>query len=187
MGLSAATFDIETTSLNADFGVLLCAVIKPSYPNSKAVVLRADRLNKNWKTKRSDDRVIVKRVAEELQKYDVVCAHNGTYFDLPFIRTRMARWGLGCLPEIKILDPCHLARNKLKMSFNSLERLADFLGFNTKTTVDGDLWIRAGLDGDKKAMDYICAHCEADVAMLEKLVDHLKGYSKVLNSWGSGR
>src|SRR5262249_48969437 len=136
-------FDLETSHLNADFGVLLCAVVKPSH--AKPVVFRADKLNPHWKTKRSDDSGIVKAVIEELCKWDIWIAHNGARFDVPWLRTRMAKHGLPPLPPTKLLDPVQLARNKLKMSYNSLDKLATFLGVNTKTEVDPDMWLRASL------------------------------------------
>lgn len=182
--ITICTFDLETTSLNADFGVLLCSVIKPSF--GKPIILRADKLNKKWDKGRSDDSALVKATAEELMKHDCWVAHNGAKFDVPFLRTRIARWGLPPLPDAKLIDPVQLARNKLRISYNSLERIADFLGVNTKTTVDGNMWLRAALDGDRQAMNYIVEHCVADVLMLEKVVDAVKSYSRAFNSWGSG-
>jgi uncharacterized protein YprB with RNaseH-like and TPR domain len=182
--ITICTFDLETTSLNADFGVLLCSVIKPSH--GKAVILRADQINKKWDTKRSDDSAIVKATCEELNKYDCWVAHNGARFDVPFLRTRIAKWRLPPLVDAKLIDPVQLARNKLKLSYNGLERIADFLGVNTKTTVDGQKWLEAALDGNRKAMGYIVEHCVEDVLMLEKIVDSVKHYSKTFNSWGSG-
>jgi uncharacterized protein YprB with RNaseH-like and TPR domain len=185
--ITIATFDIETTHLSADFGVILCAVVKDSSPSSKAVVLRGDKLNPRWKTHRSFDKHLVVKLRAELEKYDVLIAHNGLKFDLPFIRTRMAKWGLAPLKDFKIVDPVQLARNKLRMSYNSLAKLAGFLGVNSKTDVTGDMWLRAALDGDIESMDYISTHCEEDVRTLERIVDAVKGYSSAFNAWGSGR
>lgn len=71
------------------------------------------------------------------------------------------------------------------MSYNGLERIADFLGCNTKTKLSGDLWVRASMDGDTEAMDYIVEHCIQDCQMLEKIVDAVKGYCPAFNSKGS--
>lgn len=185
--VTCCVFDLETSHLNADFGVVLCGVVKPSDGQPKT--FRADKLNhKEWsRGRRSDDSAVVKAIVEELVKYDIWIAHNGVKFDLCFIRTRLAKWNLPPLRSNKILDPVLLARNVLKMSYNSLERIADFLGVNSKTPVSGETWVRAYLDGDKESMDYVCAHCVQDVLTLEKIVESLKAYSTQLNSWGSGR
>lgn len=181
-----ASFDIETTSLNADFGIVLCAVIKPSDVKADApIIVRGDVENKQWDSERSNDRATVDRIVKELDPFDILIAHNGVRFDLPFLRTRIAKHGLQPLRNFKIIDPVQVARLKLRMSGNSLERIADFLGVNTKTTVDGSMWLKAALDGDREAMGYIVEHCVEDVLMLEKIVDAVKGYSSAYNSLGS--
>jgi uncharacterized protein YprB with RNaseH-like and TPR domain len=182
--VSCCCFDLETTNLCADFGVVLCGVVKPAH--GKPLVFRADQLNKNWKTGRSDDSAVVKAIVDELSSHDIWVAHNGARFDVPFLRTRLLRWGLGALPSAKLIDPVFLARNKLRMSFNSLSQVANLLGCNNKTEVQPEVWLKAALDGDKKSMDYIVAHCVADVDVLEQVVGALKVYSTAYNSWGSG-
>jgi len=105
---------------------------------------------------------------------------------VPFLRTRLAKWGLDPLPSKKLVDAVQLARNKLRMSFNSLSAIVNFLGFNSKTEVKGDLWLQAALDGRTEALDYIVEHCVRDVLVLEKGVGVLTGYSTQFNTWGSG-
>jgi len=99
-----------------------------------------------------------------------------------------ATFGFKPLPAPKVLiDPVELARNKLRMSFNSLAQIASLLGCNSKTEVDPSTWTRAAFDGDKGAMDYIVEHCLADVVRLEAVVDKLKELSTGFNPRGSGR
>lgn len=185
--ITIATVDIETTALHADFGIILCAVVKPSDKNARPIIIRADELNPHWKTRRSNDKAVVRALRDTLDEFDVLVAHNGLRFDLPFIRTRLAKWGLKTLPDKKLVDPVQLARNKLRMSYNSLDKLAGYLGCNSKTEVEGNMWLKAALDGDRRAMNYIVRHCVEDVKTLERIVDAVKGYSTVFNSWGSGR
>lgn len=183
MLIKVASFDLECSSLNADFGIILCGVIKPQ--SGEPIVFRSDTLNKKWKTQRSDDSAVVKAIIDELGKYDILCAHNGLKFDLPYLRTRAARWGMPPFHSPKLIDPVLIARRNLRMSYNGLERIADFLGVNTKTRVDGAVWQAASLDGDKAAMDEIVSHCIEDVAMLEVIVSAVKGYCPSFNSKGS--
>jgi hypothetical protein len=79
-----------------------------------------------------------------------------------------------------------LARNKLRMSYNSLEQIANHMGVNTKTEVKPEMWLRAALDGDSKAMSYIVHHCVEDVLTLERVAGGLKVYSTTYNTYGSG-
>jgi len=162
---------------------VLCGVIKPT--DGEPMVFRGDELNRKWKTKRSDDSAVVKAIIEELGRWDLLAAHNGLKFDLPFLRTRAARWDLPPFSSPKLIDPVLIARRNLKMSYNGLERLADFLGCNTKTPVEGAKWMRASLDGDTEAMDEIVAHCVQDVLMLEKIVQAVKGYCRCFDNKGS--
>lgn len=181
--LGCAIFDLECTSLNADFGVVLCGVVLPA--GGKPVILRADKLNKHWDTKRSDDSAVVKAIVHELAKYDIWIAHNGNRYDVPFLRTRLARWNLPPLPTAKLVDPVMLARNKLKMSYNSLNQIANYLGVNSKTEVMGEQWLAASLDGCRKSMNYIVEHCVQDCYVLDRVVGRIKSYVGNLNTWGS--
>jgi len=182
--VTCCVMDIETTNLNADFGIILCGVIKPA--NGKPKVFRGDKLNPNWDRKRSDDKDVVKALVEELEKYDIWIIYNGLKFDIAFIRSRLLKHGLSPLGNKKLIDPVQLARNKLKMSYNSLEKVANHLGCNSKTEIDPDMWLKAALDGDRKAMSQIVVHCIEDVLTLEKVANQLKVYSSVFNSQGSG-
>ena len=181
--IGAACFDLECSSLNADFGIILAAVIKT--PFKKPKIFRLDKMNPHWKTRRSDDSPIVKAVAEELVKYDILVAHNGVDFDVPFLRTRLMIHDLPPFPDIKIVDPVKIARRNLRLSSNRLERIASTLGVNQKLRVDGRVWMSAILDGDRRAMDQIVDKCVADVLTVESVVNYLKPYTTMFNSWGS--
>lgn len=181
--ISACCFDLECSSLNADFGIVLCGVIKPDGQPPK--VFRLDELSKEWDRRRSNDYPVVKAIADELIQYDIIAAHNGAQFDLPFLRTRMMRWQMLALPKIKLIDPVQILRKQLRLSSNSLDRATGFMGINSKSAVDGDIWLKASLDGSKHAMNYIVKHCIEDVKMLEQVVSKVKGYSSSFNCWGS--
>lgn len=183
MSITAACFDFETSNLYGDFGILLCCVFRTS--QGEELVFRGDTYD-TWENERSNDSQIVMDVASELSKYDILAAHFGTGFDLKFLRTRLLKWKLPPFPKVKILDPWKITKNNLSMSSYSLKRLCDLCGFNEKTEVTGEHWMKAALDGDQEAMDYIVEHCLADVEMLEKLVDLVKPYSSSFNAWGSG-
>lgn len=182
--ISSCVFDLETTNLTADFGVVLCGVVKGDATEPK--IFRADDLNRRWRAKRSDDSAVVKAIVAELEQYDIWIAHNGAKFDVPYLRSRLLRHGAGELPVKKLVDPVLLARNKLRLSYNSLEKVADHLGCNSKTTVDPSMWLRAALDGEREAMDYIVEHCVQDVLVLEKVIFALKGCCTTFNTYGSG-
>ena len=121
--VSCCVFDLETTNLSADFGVILCGVVKPA--NGRPKVFRADSLNPTWSACRSNDRHVTKAIVAELDRFDIWVAHNGAKFDVPFLRTRLLAHSLPPLPSKKLIDPVLLARNKLRMSFKKLKTKND--------------------------------------------------------------
>lgn len=181
--ITSCVFDLETSNLNADFGIILCGVIKGA--GEKEQVFRLDNYP-TWRNHRSNDRQLVTDLVTCLAQYDIWTAHNGARFDVPYLRTRLLRHALPPLPSRKLVDPVLLARNKLRMSFNSLSQVANLLGCNSKTDVEPQMWLRASLDGDRKAMKYIVEHCIQDVLVLEKVLHGLKHYCTSFNTYGSG-
>lgn len=179
--MRAASFDLETTNLNANFGVILCACIKPF--DKPVITLRGDHYP-TWKKQRSKDIQLCKDIWKELEKYDILIAHNGVNFDVPFLRTRLMKAGVR-MPQPKVVDPVRLARRYLRLGYNSLEQVAAHLGFYGKTSVAGDYWMQASLDGSKKAMNYIVEHCVADVELLEKVANRVNYLVPKIGSFGS--
>lgn len=184
--ISTGIFDIETSALEADRGIILCAVIQGS--NKKTpTIFRTDELNPKWKRgNRGDDSEITRRLTKTLSQFDVLVAHNGTRFDIPFIRTRLARWGLERFPDVKIIDPLSIAFRKFRLNHNSLGSISDFIGSSDrKHRLDWSVWMDCILNGSTAAMDEIVTHCLADVRELNDVLNLVKPYVKVLDDRGS--
>lgn len=183
--IRACAFDLECSSLNADFGVIGAAVLHFN-DQRRPVVLRGDELNPKWyKGLRSDDSAIVRKVAELLQTADILVAHNGVQFDLPFLQSRLARWGLPYFQPRKFIDPVWLARKHFRLSSNSLDAVCSHLGIEGKTPVSRRAWVEAFLDGSRAAMDEIVHHCKMDVKILVELVPYVKPYCRQFDTRGS--
>jgi uncharacterized protein YprB with RNaseH-like and TPR domain len=176
-------FDLETTSLSADLGVILCAVLKE--PRQRPTILRIDETSADWAAQPEDDQRLVDELARRLETYDVWLAFNGLGFDLPFLRSRLAHWGLKPLATRILVDPYLIARRKFRLSSDSLATLAAYLDLGRKVRVPPGVWMRAALQGDRAALNQIVRHCKRDVLLLERLIPHLKAYCTQLNSWGS--
>src|SRR6266403_1464490 len=86
-------WDIESSSLDAEYGQLLCAVIgeyrseAPLAPQLKVYTL-ADYENCRW-----DDRSLACNMRDDLEQFDLVLTYNGARFDLPFLNTRLIETG----------------------------------------------------------------------------------------------
>ena len=178
-----ATFDIETTSLKADFGSLLAVCIKPWGQPVK--IYREDEYKR---PRRSRNPQMTTDVINELNKYPILVAHNGVRFDRPWLNTIAILEDLDVHMDVKgkIIDPLMIAWRHLNFSSNSLAALSDWLGTkDKKTLVDREVWLRAGMDNDKKALDYIVDHCVKDVKVLEELLWKLRKFIPQINGWGS--
>lgn len=184
--LSTVLLDLETSDLDADRGVILCASYESSKEPGKVRTIRQDKTNPKWKTDRSDDRELVVQVCKVIRDHDVLVGHNSARFDVPMLRTRALRWGLKPLKDVKQIDPCQIAWRKFKLKSNSLGRIADFIGVaDKKTPLDMSVWAEATLAGSKKAMDLIVAHCEADIRVLSGVFNMVKPFCKLIDDRGS--
>lgn len=184
----ACALDLETTGFEADYNIILCAVIKPFTidNNGKHIILRADSYP-SWDTSRSCDAPICRDLRKEIEKYDIIVAHNGTRFDVPFMMTRFLKWGIKW-QQPKVLDPVRLSRRYLKLGSNSLKSVTHHFGIMGKTECLGDQWMEAKFDrgkSNKKAMDYVVDHCIADVDILEKMTNKVKFLAPRIGNFGS--
>lgn len=186
--ITSLVLDIETTALEADRGVMLCASYISSTEPGKVKTIRQDDpdINSEWECKRGNDRELVKQTAALIRDHDVIIAHNGTRFDLPFVRTRCLRWRLAPPKDVKIVDPLSIAYRKFRLRSNSLGAISDYLGIeDRKTPLDMSVWADAMLNGNKRAMNLIVEHCEADVRVLAGVLNHVKQFVRVLDDRGS--
>jgi uncharacterized protein YprB with RNaseH-like and TPR domain len=184
--ISTAVFDLETSDLNADSGIILCAVIQSS-TRKAPIVIRTDDTNPGWKRgRRGDDSATVRLVQSALADHDVLCAHNGTRFDLPFLRTRALKWGVPRLPDLKVVDPLSIAWRKFRLKSNRLGNISDYIGVrDKKTPLDMSIWGDAVLNGSREAMDLIVEHCVADVKVLCGVLKIVKPFIRQLDDRGS--
>ena len=184
----ACALDIETTGFNADFDIILCAVIKPFTldGNGKVTVIRADSYP-SFNNTRSCDAALCRDLRREIGRYQIIVAHNGVRFDVPFMMARFLKWGIEW-NQPKVLDPVRLARRYLKLGSNSLKSVTHHFGIMGKTECLGDQWMEAKFDRgrtNKTAMDYVVDHCIADVEILEKVTNKIKFLSPKIGNFGS--
>ena len=164
--LDFVCFDIETSSLQADFSVLLTACIKPY--GQETIVFRVDDYPE-WKTDRANDYSITRAIAEELKRHAIVIGHYSSKFDIPFLRAKMVKHGLEPLPQMFGIDTWRIAKNNFKVSSRRLKNLASYFDIGEKEIVDGNTWMEASYNGTREAMDEIVAHNKKDVEILERL------------------
>jgi DNA polymerase III epsilon subunit-like protein len=123
-----------------------------------------------------DDRKVCEALHAMLSSADVVIAHNGDRFDLPFVRGRMLIHGLPPLPPIVSVDTLKLARKHYLLNANSLDYLGKLLRVGGKRATPKGLWLRV-LQGDKAAICAMVAYCREDVRLLERVFLKLRQHA----------
>ena len=177
------TFDIETTALEAGHGYMLCACVKEVNRNNFAGRTHTFRIDDYADGRKSfSDKEMIKDLVKCLDSYDLVLTWYGSRFDIPFTNTRALKWGIKTLDKNFRRDLCLCARGFGKLRNNRLATWDKYLhgGKTDKTFLDFDVWIQA-MRGDKKSLQYIVTHCEADVLVTEKV------YKKVMPLLGKLR
>lgn len=193
--MRTAIFDLETFSLHANTGILLCAVIKEYGAHTKPVVIRADSFPA-WRLQRSNPECVVRATVDALlnhpfedgsKGFDIFVAHNGQYFDKALLNTWALKYRLPiALRFSRFIDPVMLLRRHCRLSRNSLAEAIDFFGIpHKKTPLDWSHWTAAAFDGNRESMDKIVEHCVADVKALEAVYNITKRLVKGIDEKGS--
>lgn len=162
-------FDIETESLEADYGIMFnWYAIDEDGNHFEDYITLAD-INKYKSNKRDvepkEDTRIVQSLVDLMSKYSRVCGHYSCGFDLPFARTRAVIDGVG-FPAYGTLyqsDSWVILKKKFKLSRNSLENgCRKLIGKTNKDKLS--LSIKHGcLRGEPWAINLSRLHCKNDV------------------------
>lgn len=132
----------------------------------------SDEINTlTWDSKQ-DDKLLVKEFVKVLNQSDVIVAHNGAKFDLPWIRTRALKHGVTMYPKYNMVDTLKIVRYDHNFPSNKLDDLGDYLGLGRKIKTEMKLWDDV-IAGNKEALEKMVKYCERDVFLLEDVYDKL--------------
>ena len=85
-----------------------------------------------------------------------------------------------------MVDPYLVARKHLNMRRNSLDALAEHMHLDEqKMHLSPEVWVKAALDHDEKAMKTLVARCVSDCAVLEQLATRILPMVGNITPWGS--
>lgn len=165
--MRATVFDIESTDLGGNFGRLLCCSFV-DIGTTKVTTYRRDRAP--YKGRRlTDDSKLALAIRDRLEQADIVIGWNSILFDAPFINARLAAIGERPLHVGEKYGSFHLdlmyyaGGQAMRLPGKRLDVVSKFFKVpNLKTPLTPEVWAEAAA-GDKKALDEVVAHCEADV------------------------
>lgn len=153
-----AFWDLETSGLGADYQSTVLATIKPF--NKKPMTFISDRYNK--------DKKLVRLIKARLEEFTVLVAHNCKLFDIPYLNTRLLKWGLPSLEARHHIDTYQVLKPKLRTSSKSQAALLSFLELpQQKMSLPPSIWQEAMTN--KKALQQLVDRCETDCIGLEQL------------------
>jgi DNA polymerase elongation subunit (family B) len=166
--LKILAWDLECSNLAADFGIILCCGFKEVGTGKPKVLDILDYVGDDMDLIKAEKRLL-KDISKELLDSDVWLTHFGTYYDIPFVNTRLLYHDLPVVPSnFAHIDTWKIAKNRLKLRNNRLITVSEFLGTEEeKNAIKPEQWIRA-LGGHAPSMRYIVEHCRRDVVVLEE-------------------
>lgn len=169
--MKIVAFDIETTSLEASLGRILCASFQPVWNNGERAepyTFRGD----SKKFKRKDplnDMALCEAIRDELEKYHCIVTWNGKLFDVPFLQARLLKHEKRRFhPHLHADMMWYAGGNSNRIGSKRLATVQEYLSLeSSKTPLDRETWQRAAAF-HKESFDKVVEHCEADVKVLEE-------------------
>ncbi len=169
MAVKVAILDIETSSLEADAGIIVGAGLTSENGTSEYFQVK----------RTSEEKDALVRLTKRLQGYDLIVTWNGRSFDIPFLTTRLLRHGMdpSVITGKRHIDLNEAVKSRLRLTFTYLDHVCDFFGIAKKKGPMGmdvpQLYVRA-MEGDRKALGTIKEHCLDDLQATRKVYQRLK-------------
>lgn len=171
--------DIETTHLHADIG---------------SVIVIGLLINDKEKFFFVDSPKMEKQILEEFLNFLRSIQNEKIYiwnsdFDIPFLLTRCLKHRLDAsiFSSLKVVDLLRFAREKLRLSKNTLENVSIFFGLEKNLELKGKdtlMLYQEYLEGKTENKEKIIEHCRDDLLRLKELHEIFK---KVSDEWEKNR
>lgn len=168
--------DIESSNLNASFGVILSYCIGTDDGKVYKRVVTPDEIKKG-----TFDKDLLRDLVRDILRFDRVVTWYGSKFDIPYIRTRCLYHNVPfpVFRECMHTDAYMIAKYKLKMHSNRLGAVAPFLGIPAKGhPLNPEVWLKA-LSGNVKALKFILTHNIEDIVSLREVWKKINKYANL--------
>ncbi len=160
-----AFVDIEATGLRADYDSTLVVSIKPY-----------DKDPISFKIQQAgNDQRVVREAKAVMEEFDVWCTFYGKGYDIPFLNTRLLKWGYKPIDKRHHIDMYYTLKHNLLTARRSQAHMLRFLETpETKMDVGPDVWNQIVSNPNGPAMRTMVKRCESDTAGLEGLYNRCK-------------
>ena len=169
MALSIVILDLETSSLEADAGIILGAGLISE--SGKSEYFQA--------TRTGEEKPLLAELVRRLDSFDVIVTWSGRGFDIPFLTSRLLKQGMDPRPVLRKmhLDLNEVVKSRLRLTFTYLDHVCDFFEIKRDKGPMGlevpHLFVKA-LEGDEGALKTIRAHCLDDLRVTREVFLRLR-------------
>jgi len=125
-----------------------------------------------------NDYHVVKAIWELFNRADIIIAHNGDEFDIPFINSRFIFHGMGVPSPYRTVDTLKIARKYFRFPSNKLDDLGEYLKLGRKVETEGFALWTGCLSGNFESWTKMCEYNIGDVDLLEKIYLKLRAWDK---------
>lgn len=157
-------FDIETTGLKADYGLILVIGLMRHHPKNyyHPTQLVLDTKQKDWE---KAERKMLKDFLKFVEGETCFITYNGIRFDMPFLQARLAIQGLPLMPKVRHLDMYYTVKRAFGYTVTS--RRAKYLqalyrvgdpDAPFKESSEVMTWLRATFSRNQEAFRKIMRH-----------------------------
>ncbi len=161
--------DIESTSLHADMGMLVCAVMRRKGKDRVFFVASPKR-----------ERKTLEGLLRAIGRCDRLVTFNGKSFDLPFLISRALVLGITDFDPIACIhvDLYEECKRLLRFDKLSLDHIVRTFGVRCEGALSGrevpNAYLSYLATGDGRLKDLIVEHCISDVDAMERLTERLQ-------------
>jgi uncharacterized protein YprB with RNaseH-like and TPR domain len=163
--------DIESTGLKGDYNSAIVAAIKPFNAPCQVNVVKTVGIDED----------MLKQTKGMLEQADCWVTYYGKGFDIPFLNTRLLRWGLAPIEKRPHIDMYFMLKSNTLTGRRSQAHLLSWLRTpEQKMTVSADDW-NTVVAGDAVAKATLVQRCKSDVKGLEGLYVKTKHLIRDIN------
>lgn len=124
-----------------------------------------------------NDKEVVSKLWDLIDEADIIVAHNGDAFDLPYINSRFIVNGLKPPKPYQTIDTKKVAAKEFRFSSNKLDALAGYFNIGAKIETNFELWSEC-MKGNQTALNNMVIYNRHDVEITEEVYIALRPWIK---------